>query len=108
MDKRDSCRLCPRQTRDGHQWRIDIALEEAATNQDALCAHLHGVLVQRELEAAPATAAADAWPVVEQTYRQSLGIRSGFLDKLNASDWNAATLLVEERSSRYKWLAPEL
>jgi hypothetical protein len=77
-----------------------------ATNQDALCAHLHGVLVQRELEAAPATEAAGVWSVVEQAYRQSLGIRSGFLDKLNASDWNAATLLVEERSSRYKWLAP--
>lgn len=77
-----------------------------ATNQDVLFAHLHGVLIQKELEAAPVSeASAGAWPAVEKAYRESLDIRSGFLDKLNESDWNAATLLVEERSSRYKWLA---
>lgn len=95
--------MCP-QTRDGEQWRIDIALDEVATNTDVLVAHLHGVIAQNKLESASGSIT-DAWAVVEEAYSESLKTRVGFLAKLNASDWTTATLLVEERSSRYKWLS---
>ncbi|KAE8971686.1 hypothetical protein PR001_g26542 [Phytophthora rubi] len=84
--------------------RIDLALEEHATSQDALRAHLHAVLIQLALEDA-STPPSNAWNLVGEKYHEALALNDGFISKLESSTWHTHNLLVEEHSSRYKWSA---
>ncbi|RLN26381.1 hypothetical protein BBJ28_00002328 [Nothophytophthora sp. Chile5] len=87
--------------------RIDLALEESATSQNALRAHLHAVLIQLALEDAaisPSTTM-NAWDLMDQKYHEAVALHDEFMARLDESPWRTDNLLVEERSSRYKWLA---
>lgn len=89
------------------EYRIDLALEDRATSRDALLAHLHAVSLQVALETQSVTAfeTPDSWwQAVEQAYAHAKELEKPFIDGLAASDWHADNLLVEEKSSRYKWL----
>lgn len=91
------------------EYRIDLALEDRATSCDALLAHLHAVSLQVALESqSSATTAFETpdrwWQAVEQAYAHAKELEKPFIDGLAASDWHADNLLVEEKSSRYKWL----
>ncbi|ETI53067.1 hypothetical protein F443_03939 [Phytophthora nicotianae P1569] len=81
--------------------RIDLALEENATPQDALCAHLHAVLIQLALEDAVTP---NAWELVEAKYYDAQALNDEFIARLEESMWHTENLLVEEKNSRYKWL----
>ncbi|KAF4320923.1 hypothetical protein BBO99_00000722 [Phytophthora kernoviae] len=86
--------------------RIDLALEETATSQDALRAHLHAVLIQLALEDTPTAPlnATNAWELVDQTYHEALALNDDFIAQLEQSMWHTDNLLVEEQSSRYTWI----
>ncbi|GMF09316.1 unnamed protein product [Phytophthora lilii] len=84
--------------------RIDLALEEHATTKDALCAHLHAVLIQLALEDATSPPS-NAWELVGEKYHEAVAFSDEFIAKLEKSMWHTDTLLVEEQNSRYKWLA---
>ncbi|KAF1776423.1 Root UVB sensitive family [Phytophthora cactorum] len=86
----------------GHH-RVDLALEENATTQDALRAHLHAVLIQLALENTPSPMT-NAWELVEEKYHEALALNGEFIAQLEESMWHTDNLLVEERNSRYKWL----
>lgn len=90
------------------EYRIDLALEDRATSSDALLAHLHAVSLQVALENRSSTTAFETpdrwWQAVEQAYAHAKELEKPFIDGLTASDWHADNLLVEEKSSRYKWL----
>ncbi|EGZ15451.1 hypothetical protein PHYSODRAFT_546234 [Phytophthora sojae] len=77
---------------------------EHATSQDALRAHLHAVLLQLALEDASAPPTS-AWDLVGEKYNEALALNDEFISKLESSMWHTDNLLVEERNSRYKWLA---
>ncbi|KAF1777907.1 hypothetical protein PC129_g8427 [Phytophthora cactorum] len=83
--------------------RVDLALEENATTQDALRAHLHAVLIQLALENTPSPMT-NAWELVEEKYHEALALNGEFIAQLEESMWHTDNLLVEERNSRYKWL----
>ncbi|GMG18005.1 unnamed protein product [Phytophthora fragariaefolia] len=89
---------------EGGPHRIDLALEEHATSQDALRAHLHAVLIQLTLEDG-STPPTHAWELVGEKYREALALNDEFIAKLESSMWHTDNLLVEEKGSRYKWLA---
>ncbi|KAK1944734.1 Protein root UVB sensitive 1 [Phytophthora citrophthora] len=84
--------------------RIDLALDENASSLDALLAHLHGVLIQVALEDT-ATPPVDAWELVEEKFHKAAALNDEFISRLEESKWHTDNLLVEEKNSRYKWLA---
>lgn len=86
----------------GHH-RIDLALEEHATAQDALRAHLHADLIQLALEGASAHPT-NAWELVREKYHEAVVLNDEFIARLEESMWHTDNLLVEEQNSRYKWL----
>ncbi|TMW64453.1 hypothetical protein Poli38472_013075 [Pythium oligandrum] len=85
---------------------VDLALDEAATNSDALRAHLHAVLIQRKLEHhAPSPSTDDELHrLLHKCYDESKALAPRFLELVHKSEWHTENLHVEEKGMRYKWI----
>ena len=101
-----------------HQYCIHLALEDGATSTDTFRAHLHAVLIQRQLEqTTKATSTqSELQDIVTSAHEQLNGAFDGaassssaslaetFVANVAHSEWHCENLLVEEKSMRYKWL----
>lgn len=86
---------------------ISVALEDAASSDDAVRAHFHAVTLQRQLENLHQKQPLDEetlWRAIESAYTATQPLVTLFLKQLHSSEWHSQTLLVEEKSARYRWV----